>query len=97
MRAYAFEWGPEHRGWSCGGAVVVAGNVAGARKWLRRYLKRKRLTINSEIISTSPGPYWTKLARGCPGVREPMTKPRVLYFYPGRNLGRESVFTRRGK
>jgi len=81
VRAYAFYWGnlSNRKGW----AVVLAGNVAGARKvFYKRFAKDHDGTTNEleELQSTSPGPYWSQKAKTA-------KKPRVVAFefYPDNN------------
>ena len=73
LRAYGFEWQAKNPLGS--GAVVVAGNVQGARNLLVRSMLARGIDelYGYQAWTTSPGPYWTKKAKT-------LKKAKVLYF-----------------
>ena len=79
MRAYAFEW--QEYGYRCGAAVIVAGNVQGARSYLNKQFKDRKIYPGEAdtVISTSPGRYWTERAKK-------YDKVRLLYFSRGSKV-----------
>src|SRR4051812_13635795 len=74
MRAYAFEW-KLYCSERLGAAVVLAGNVRGARKLLCRGMARRwgSTEMVEQMNASTPGPYWTAKAKEA-------VISRVVYF-----------------